>query len=347
MISYFYEQSSAKRSSYAWYSLWQDDYDAFMHYGSAGAHGRAMGMEQLPAWVRLTQHPSYDLFWQGQALDKILGRTPLTVPTMLVGGQWDQEDSYGVPAVWNAIKAQANGNAHLVLGPWRHAQANRDGSRNGVLDFGTDTAKWFREKLMIPFLDTYLKEYAAAADTPTVTVFETGTNVWRRLSDWPSACEVGCSATSVPLYVGANGTEPRHCAAAGNCRVRRICQRSCETYRARPNPPPHEKGSSWGEWLVDDQRFAAARPDVLVYTSDVLTRRLKMAGQPIAHLFASTTGTDSDWVVKLIDVYPGVVPDHSTTQNLVVTSFPSQWISYVVATIKIPPTRHRYRQKRW
>ena len=305
MMSYIYDQTATKASDEQWFALRSDDYDTFMHYGSAGAFGTAMGMDQLPFWRRLTQHPAYDAFWQGQAVDEILAEKRLSVPTLLVGGQWDQEDIYGAPAVWRALKIQAGGNLHLVMGPWLHGQEDYDASTLGVLDWGSDTAKWFRQQIMIPFLDANLKEGAPAAHIAPATVYETGTNEWRRLSDWP------VSTKTVPLNLGANGTlSLASPAQPGNGYDEYVSDPAKPvTYRPRPNPPIYSRRSTWHYWLADDQRFAAVRPDVLTYTSDVLQAPVHIAGEPLAHLFASTSGTDSDWVVKLIDVYPDVVPE--------------------------------------
>ncbi len=305
MMSYVYGQTAKKDSGEDWYALGYDDYDSFVRYGSAGAFGTAMAMDQLPFWKRLTQHPAYDAYWQGQAVDTLLAAKPLTVPTLLVDGQWDQEDIYGAPAVWQAVKAQAGGNAHLVLGPWYHGEQNGVATKLGALDWGDDTGKWFRQHIMIPFLDAHLKDGAAMVETPAVSVYETGTNQWKTLPDWPAA-----SAT-VPLYLGAGGRlslgSPPPTGAAYDEYVSDPAKPV--TYRPRPNQAPYMKGSTWHDWLVDDQRFAAGRPDVLVYTSDVLTRPVHVAGQPQVDLYASTSGTDSDWIVKVIDVYPDIVPD--------------------------------------
>ena len=188
MISYVYGQTANKKSDEDWFSVGYDDYDTYMRYGSAGAYGNAMGMEQLPFWHRLTQHPAYDEFWQDQAVDKILGAQPLTVPTLLVDSLWDQEDIYGAPAAFDAIKASPN--AHLVLGPWHHGQANGAASTLGPLDWGSDTGKWFRENVMMPFLDQHLKD-GPPADIARVTAFEAGTNQWQRL---PTGRRPACAA---------------------------------------------------------------------------------------------------------------------------------------------------------
>ncbi len=311
MMPYVYRQTAEKDSGQAWFSAYYDDYAAFLHYGSAGAYGKAMGMEQLPFWVRWTQHPAYDEFWQEQAVDRILAKVPLTVPTLLVDSLWDQEDIYGAPAVYAAVKARADGNAHLVLGPWFHGQPNGEGSGIGALEWGADTGQWFRRNVMVPFLDSHLKEGAPAADIAPVMAFETGTNEWRRLSDWPVACPANCQVGMTPLYLGADqslqlGTP----AAAGGGYDEYISDPLKPVpYRAPPIRPIGAPGSTWKQWLVDDQRFAAVRPDVLVYRSEALRSPVKISGQPFVHLFASTSGTDSDWVVKLIDVYPDVVPE--------------------------------------
>jgi hypothetical protein len=304
MMGYIYGQTARKDSGEDWFALRYDDYDTFLHHGSAGALGTAMGMDQLPFWRRLTSHPAYDAFWQGQAVDKILAEKPLTVPTLLVDGQWDQEDIYGAPAVWKALKAQAGDRLHLVMGPWYHGQQAGEATHLGAIDWPDDTARWFRQNVLIPFLDANLKDGGRPADVAPVTVYETGTNQWRRLNDWPAA------AQTVPLFLGANGTLALGGTPAASGYDEWVSDPAKPvTYRPRPNQAPYVKGSTWHDWLVDDQRFAAARPDVMTYTSDVLTKPVHIAGQPVAKLFASTSGTDADWVVKLIDVYPDVVPD--------------------------------------
>jgi putative CocE/NonD family hydrolase len=304
MISYIYGQTATKSSDEDWFTNAYDDYNTYLRYGSAGAYGNAMGMQQLPFWNRLTEHPAYDEFWQGQAVDRILARAPLTVPTLFVAGLWDQEDIYGAPAAYDATKASPN--AHLVLGPWFHGEANGAGSTLGPLDWGSDTAKWFREHVMMPFLNQHLKD-GPPADIAKVTAFQVGPNQWQRLPDWPSACASGCAAPLTPLYLTADrGVSFTPASAGFDSYVSDPAHPV--TYRNRPNSSPYSSGSTWRFWLEDDQRFAEARPDVLTYQSAPLTEPLKLAGTPMVHLRASTSGTDSDWVVKLIDVYPDQYP---------------------------------------
>ena len=305
MISYVYGQTASKKSDEDWFSAGYDDYNSFLRYGSAGAYGQAMGMDQLPFWVRLTQHPAYDEFWQGQAVDRILARAPLAVPTLLVDSLWDQEDIYGAPAAYEAVKRSDN--AHLVLGPWHHGQANGPAMTLGPLDFNGDTGKWFRSNVMIPFLDQHLKG-GPPANTAKVTAFEVQTNQWRRLPDWPPACMRGCPANLTPIYLAPGARLGFD--ASGERGVDSYVSDPAKpvTYRSRPNLSPWTQGSTWRYWLLDDQRFAEGRPDVLTYSTDILRQPLKLAGTPLVHLVASTSGSDSDWVVKLIDVYPDQYP---------------------------------------
>jgi hypothetical protein len=308
MISYVYGQTASKGSDEDWFTTHRDDYNTFLRYGSAGAYGQAMGMDQLPFWTRLTQHPAYDEYWQEQAVDRILARAPLTVPTLIVDSMWDQEDIYGAPAAWRAVKGRANGNAHLVLGPWHHGQGNGAAASLGPMDFDGDTGRWFRRRVLLPFLDAQLKEGAPAADIAPVTAFETGTNEWRRYDDWPRACQSGCQAGMQPIYLGGQGALSATAPGAAAAYDEYISDPARPvTYRARPNLSPWAPGSTWRSWLTDDQRFAEARPDVLTYSSAVLTEPMRISGQPVARFFASTSGTDSDWIVKLIDVYPDTV----------------------------------------
>jgi putative CocE/NonD family hydrolase len=300
MMAYIYGQTAGRNSEEKRFPGAYDDYSTFLSFGSAGAYGRAMGMEQLPFWVRLTQHPAYDEYWRNQAVDRILARAPLTVPTLFVASQWDQEDIYGASAAFAATKASPN--AHLVLGPWYHGQANGTAFALGPIEWGSDTGRYFRAKVMIPFLDQYLKD-GPAADVARVSAFEGGTNQWRRLADWPTACLRACPANLTALYL-APGRQLSFAVPAATSDSYVSDPSNPVTYRSRPNLSPWASGSTWTSWLADDQRFAQARPDVLAYSGPVLDKPVKLAGTPLVHLVASTSGTDSDWVVKLIDVLP-------------------------------------------
>jgi len=310
-MPYIYEQVVSRKNDEKWWTDHFDDYDLYME-GSAGDIGRTHGLEQSGFWRKLIAHPAYDSFWQDQAMDKILAEQPLKVPVMLVHSLWDQEDIYGAPAVYKAIKPKDvnNDKVFLVLGPWHHGQEIEDGSTLGALKFNSDTGLYFREKILLPFLDHFLKDDAPKLEVAPVTAFETGTNVWRRLPSWPAGCESGCAPKAMPLYLNGNlklsFSEPKRGDSAYDEYISDPAKPV--PFRARPSQPVGYTGRlTWPEWLVDDQREASGRPDVAVFTSEVLSNPVKISGQPMANMVASTSGTDSDWVVKLIDVYPNEV----------------------------------------
>ena len=243
----------------------------------------------------------------------MLAAQPLTVPVMLVHSLWDQEDIYGAIAVYKAIepKDTANDKVFLVLGPWHHGQEIEDGSSLGALRFGSDTALYFRREILRPFLDQYLKDAAPKADVAPVTAFETGTNAWRRLPAWPAGCASGCEVASDAARISARASRSASRApAAGGAAFDEYVSDPAKPvpFRARPiQPMGYTSELTWSRWLVDDQREASGRPDVLAFVSEPLTAPMKISGQPVAHLVASTSGTDADWVVKVIDVYPDEV----------------------------------------
>ena len=304
-MSYIYDQELTRSNEVTWWTSHFDDYDMFMEAGSAGELGRRRGLEQVGFWRKLLEHPAYDAYWRDQAVDKILATQPLKVPVMLVHSLWDQEDIYGDIAVYKAIEPKDTNNdkVFLVLGPWHHGQMIRDGSSLGAIKFNSDTALTFRRDILRPFLDYYLKEGAPKPDITPVVAFETGTNRWLRLTRWPSGCDDGCVIKPTALFLNSSlkasftseSREPGYAEYVSD-------PSKPVPFRARPID-----ATSWSRWLVDDQREQSGRPDVLVFTTDVLTDPVKISGEPIVNLIASTSGTDSDWVVKLIDVYPDQV----------------------------------------
>jgi putative CocE/NonD family hydrolase len=304
-MSYIYDQEATRANDVKWWTSHFDDYDMFMEAGSAGELGRRRGLDQIGFWRKLLEHPSYDAWWQDQAVDKILAAQPLKVPVMLVHSLWDQEDIYGDIAVYKAIKPKDTNNdkVFLVLGPWHHGQEIREGSALGAIKFNSDTALTFRQEILRPFLDHYLKD-GPKADIASVMAFETGTNRWQRLSAWPAGCASGCVIHPMPFYLRAGSKASFDEAKSGEAAYDEYVSDPARPvpYRARPID-----GTSWSRWLVDDQREASGRPDVAVFTSDILTAPVKISGEPIVNLIASTSGTDSDWVVKVIDLYPDEV----------------------------------------
>ncbi|MFL5355989.1 CocE/NonD family hydrolase [Archangium sp.] len=318
MLPYILNQQATRKGDVKWASGYRDQYEEYLAAGSAGEIGRRHGMEQLGFFRKLLAHPAYDAFWREQAVDKLLAARPLTVPVMLVHSLWDQEDLYGAPAVYEALepKDTANDRVFLVMGPWHHGQAIVNGSSLGALEFGTDTSAHFRREVLRPFLDQYLVEGAPKARIAPVTAFETGTNKWLELSSWPSGCASGCTVKPAPLYLHPGFSAGFSAPASGGAAFDEYISDPAKPvpYRARPIvDDTSATGASatdpWKSWLVRDQRETASRPDVLVYVSDVLTAPVKISGHPQANLVASTSGTDSDWVVKLIDVFPDEVAE--------------------------------------
>jgi putative CocE/NonD family hydrolase len=313
-MPYIYEQVATRKNEAKWWTDHFDDYDVYLQSGSAGDLGKLHGLEQIGFWRKVLEHPSYDAFWRDQAMDKILAAQPLKVPVMLVDSLWDQEDIYGAMAVYKAIKPKDTNNdkVFLVIGPWHHGQEIGDGSTLGTLRFNSDTGLYFRQQILRPFLDHYLKDDAPKADVPPVSAFETGTNTWRRLNSWPSGCASGCAPKPTPLYLTAGMKAGFSAPKAGDVAYEEYVSDPAKPvpFRTRPTRPVGydiDKGLTWPLWLVDDQREASGRTDVLAFTSEILTAPVKISGQPVANLVASTSGTDSDWVVKLIDVYPDEV----------------------------------------
>jgi uncharacterized protein len=306
MMPYIYEQQATRGNDEKWWTTHYDDYDMYLRAGSAGELGKARGMEQLGFWQKITEHPSYDAYWREQALDKLLAKEALRVPVMIVHSYWDQEDIYGAPAVYKVMepKDTANDKVFLVMGPWYHGQMIGDGSALGAVKFGSDTALHFRKKILRPFLDQYLKDDAPKADVAPVTAFETGTNEWRRMNAWPPQGEEKRLHLQPGLRAGFDAP------AAGGAGYEEYVSDPAKPvpFRARPIlPVGYGAPRTWPQWLVDDQREASGRGDVLAFVSEVLKEPLRVSGEPVVNLVASTSGTDSDWVVKLIDVYPDEV----------------------------------------
>jgi len=312
-FDYFSSQTIAQGAGTSVPRETYDDYEEFRRAGSAGAYVREHGLEQLPFAEKLIEHPAYDSFWQEQALDKLVAARPSQVPTMWIQGLWDQEDMWGAIHSYMALQAKGQaGHNYLVMGPWRHSQVNYDGDHLGPLKWDGDTALEFRRDVLRPFFDQYLVTNAPAAKTPPVFIYNTGENHWDRLDRWPLACEAQCASPMKPLYLQEHfglSFDPPPAATYGTGTV-------ADLYVSDPaKPVPYETrpvcfadSDRWKEWLVSDQRAVADRTDVLTYQTPVLTAPVRIGGAPIADLYAATGGTDADWVVKLIDVFPDQVP---------------------------------------
>ncbi|PVX30861.1 CocE/NonD family hydrolase [Sphingomonas pokkalii] len=281
-----------------------DDYDTFRKVGSAGDWAKQYGYDQLPFWQKLTQHAAYDAFWQGQALDKILAANPSNIPTLWEQGLWDHEDMYGAIHAWEALqKTPQAANNYLLMGPWRHSGFNYNGSKLGELHFEGDTALQARRDILLPFFNAHLKDGAPAYTPPVASIYNTGENHWDFLTKWPLA------STLTPLYLA--GGEAAGFAKPG------AGEDSYVSDPAKPVPylprPINFEDGRWSTYLVTDQRFVDGRPDVLTYATPVLNEPVRLSGAPLADIFAKTTGTDGDFVVKVIDVYPDEI---ATTKEM-------------------------------
>lgn len=302
MLDWFMNQMTEKGSGPDLPREALDDYENFLRAGNVWSFGKKAGLDQIPAFRKIVEHPAYDQFWQEQALDKQLAKHPLKVPTLWVGSLYDQEDIYGAVHAYKAVEAKdANNDMNfLALGAWRHSGVNYEQRQLGALKMPGDTATEFRLKVMKPFLDQHLKTDGPKADIAPVTMFETGTLQWKRYDRWPQADALK------PLYLQP-GLKLGFDAPTGAAYDEYVSD-PAKPVPFVPRPVRADDADQWRYWLASDQRHASTRPDVLVYVSEPLKEPLKIAGEPVVNLFASTTGTDSDWVVKLIDVYPDFVP---------------------------------------
>jgi hypothetical protein len=284
-----------------------DMYDWYLRLGPLSNVAARAFPGGRPTWNAFVEHPAYDAYWQQRAAQRAITRP--TVPTLTVGGWWDQEDRFGPLAIYAAMEPNDVQRINrLVMGPWNHgAWANLGLRRMGsTLDLGSNTALYFRQNIEVPFFAYYLKD-SGPAPTAEATVFETGSMQWRTFTSWPPR-----EATARSLYLREDGRLAFEAPTATGPAFDSYVSDPAHPvpYRPRPiQPTYYPAGSDWYWWEVADQRFVDGRPDVLSWTSDPLTSDLTIAGDIVAHLFASTSGTDSDWVVKLIDVHP----DRDTT----------------------------------
>jgi len=283
-----------------------DRYDAFDWYLQLGSLANVsrtvLKGKSVPTWENFTAHPTYDAFWKARALPTYL--TTLTVPTMTVGGWWDQEDFYGALKTYETLeKLDTKGINYLVMGPWNHGGWSRGaGDSLGRISFDDSTGAFFREQAQAPWFAYWLKD-KGRLPLPEALLFEAGSNRWRAFDSWPPK-----NGTRRALYFGPDGTLSFD--APKGRQISAFDQYVSDPahpvpYRSRPiQLTYHPRGSDWYTWLTQDQRLVDGRPDVLTWQTAPLTEDVTIAGDIVARLFASTTGRDADWAVKLIDVYP-------------------------------------------
>ena len=295
-----------------------DTFDWYLDLGPLANVNRNYLREKIPTWNDFVAHPDYDEFWKRQTMVPHL--RDVKVPTLNVAGWWDQEDFYGPMRIYEALEQHDQaGMNYLVVGPWNHGGWTRSGEALGPIAFGSDTAEYFRDQVQAPFFAYFLKDKGART-FPEALTFETGSNQWRRWEQWPPrqvTRTVGLTfgsgerlSPSAPVAgLGGDGQAARDAAAPAYDEFVSDPAHPVP-YRQRPIQPTYfPGGSKWSTWLVEDQRFVDDRPDVLSWESRVLTEDVSIAGEVVAHIFASTTGSDADWIVKLIDVYPESYPE--------------------------------------
>jgi hypothetical protein len=284
-----------------------DHYNYYLRYPTLSALGTAAGVASLPTWRNFVTHPAWDAFWQDRAMQRVLTRPE--VPTLFVGGWWDQEDILGPQLAYHTVELADSARWNrIVLGPWFHGMwAQSGGDSLGPLGFGSPTADYFRAEIQRPWFAWYLHDKGDGR-FPEAWAFETGENRWHTFDAWPPR-----EASPQRLYLRAHGElsfDPPSATRGGA--VGEAAYDAWISDPARPIPyrPRPDDGNGWRTWLEEDQRFVDNRPDVRTWVSAPLTKDLTIAGDVAAHLFASTTGSDADWVVKLIDVYPDSVTEN-------------------------------------
>lgn len=308
-LSYGFEYATMMETNKEQARFEFDKYDTYEWYLKLGALSNVNEKYlkgKIPTWNDFVEHPNYDRFWQEQAAAGYLKQAH--VPTLNVAGWWDQEDFYGPVKIYEEFeKNDPQKQNFFVGGPWNHGGWARNGSSLGRIQFGADTSLQYRQQIEAPFFAFYLKDKGS----PTwkeANVFETGSNQWRSYDQWPPAYKT----ETRKLHFQANGKLSFDAPTDAS-------RQAADSYISDPaNPVPYRprpveatydpRGSGWGAWLVGDQRFAQGRPDVLAWETDPLTEDITISGNVIGHLFASTTGSDADWIVKLIDVYPETYP---------------------------------------
>ena len=282
-------------------SATEDQYDFFLKHGNFTGAAESAKMSNLPTAKVFLAHPEYSKFWQDMAVQRHL--TKVEVPTLEVGGWWDQEDMWGTQAEYAALKPHdKNGEVFMVLGPWNHGGWGGAGRMLGDVNNGEPTGQEYRSTIEAPFFEKYLKG-KNGFDLKGVASFRTGVNQWERYDVWPPVSGFHGEKLYLSGEHGLGFTAPTgdYNKIAG---AYVADPANPIPYRPRPIESTYGKGSRWRPWLVGDQKFIADRKDLATFATPVLDHDVTVTGDVMADLFAATTGTDADWVVKLIDVYP-------------------------------------------
>jgi len=310
-LSYGFEYSTMMETGKTNFAFKFDQFDTYEWYLRLGALSNAdknYVHGTLPTWKDFVAHPNYDAFWKQESMPYIL--TKPKVPNLNVAGWWDQEDAYGPMKIYELLeKNDPDHLNYLVAGPWNHGGwARSSGKSLGAIPFGSDTSLYFRQKIEAPWFAYWLKN-KGSLPLKEALLFQTGSNQWVQFDSWPPH-----DAATREIYFREDGKlsfDPPQVATPQSFDSYVSDPAHPVPYRHRPidmtYPDDHPGG--WPTWLVEDQRFVDNRPDVLTWQTEELTEDMTVTGSVTAKLFASTTGSDSDWIVKLIDVYPEKYPD--------------------------------------
>ena len=277
-----------------------DQYTWFLNLGPLSNVNKLYFHNKIPTWNNFMQHPDYDAFWKDQSTLSYADST--RIPILHVGGVWDQEDMNGPQLMYKTMERTDKNNInYFCLGPWRHDQwTNPNVTSLGAYQMGSNTSAYFQKEIQKKWFDYWLKGKGDGL-FPEATAFQTGSNKWMTYSGWPPK-----NATLQKLFLNENSKVSFKKPATTDAYDEYTSDpQKPVPYRPRPVETTYGPGSRWETWLVEDQRFVDGRPDVLSWKGDILTENITVTGSIIAHLFASTSGSDADWVVKLIDVYPG------------------------------------------
>lgn len=274
----------------------KDNYKFYLEAGSLKDVANLVG-DSIKFWRQMYSHPNYDYFWKERNARNFVQHIPDTTATLVVGGLFDAEDCFGAWNLYKAINEKALNSNKLVMGPWSHGGWSRGtGEYLGNIRFGSKTSEWYHQNIEKPFFDYYLQGKGDIVKIAYATIFFTGANEWRKFDVWPPVAK-----ENETMFLHANGSLTRQPSATGGDDI-------CNKYTSDPSKPvPYADGvhmQRTREYMDDDQRFAARRPDVLVYKTDSLEEDVALAGPVIAHLYTSISTTDADFVVKLIDVFP-------------------------------------------
>ena len=288
-----------------------DNYDFYLKTGALPNFTKLMG-DSIEFWKDLMNHPNYDAFWKARNARSNVQDINNNVATLIVGGLFDAEDCYGAWNLYHAIEAKSKNNNKIVMGPWHHGQWGRsDGSYLGNVQFGSNTSEWFGKNMELPFFNYYLKNKGSVDQIKEANIFISGANEWKTFSQWPST---NMKMTNYAL--GKNGSF----SLANKVVAKTNDATAYDEYISDPAKPvpyvPEIHSGRTQEYMTDDQRFAARRPDVLVYQTPILENDITLAGPVVADLMVAMSGTDADFIVKVIDVFPDNFENANPTNHV-------------------------------